>query len=97
MNTMALYTVKLKARQEIAFETMAFRFEKQEGLAYKAGPWGEFTLLDPPETDDEGNTRGFSFVSAPYESDLTVATRMRDTAFKRVLKTIELGSELTKH
>ena len=92
---MAIYTVKLKSRQEIAFETMAFHFNKPEGFTYKAGQWGDFTLLDPPETDDEGNTRGFSFVSAPYESDLTVATRMRDTAFKRVLKTIELGSELT--
>jgi ferredoxin-NADP reductase len=94
MNTMAIYTVKLKSRQEIAFETMAFHFEKPDGFAYKAGQWGDFTLLDPPETDAEGNTRGFSFVSAPYESDLTVATRMRDTAFKRILKTIELGSEL---
>ena len=92
---MAIYTVKLKSRQEIAFETMAFHFEKPDGFAYKAGQWGDFTLLDPPETDAEGNTRGFSFVSAPYESGLTVATRMRDTAFKRVLKTIELGSELT--
>jgi ferredoxin-NADP reductase len=95
MNTMPIYKIKLKSRQEIAFGTTAFHFEKPAEFTYKAGQFGDFTLADPPETDAEGNTRGFSLASAPYESDLMVATRMRDTAFKRVLKTIELGSELT--
>ena len=90
----AIYKVKLKGRQEIAHGTMAFHFEKPEGFAYKAGQFADLTLADPPETDAEGNTRGFSLASAPYESDLMVATRMRDTAFKRVMKTMELGSEL---
>ena len=92
---MAIFRVKLKSRQEIAFGTMAFHFEKPEGFAFKAGQFGDFTLANPPETDAEGNIRGFSFASAPYESDLVVATRMRDTAFKRVLKTMEIGTELS--
>jgi ferredoxin-NADP reductase len=91
---MAIFKVKMNGRQEIASGTMAFHFEKPEGFAYKAGQFGDFTLTDPSETDAEGNTRGFSLASAPYEGDLMVATRMRDTAFKRVLKTMELGSEL---
>jgi ferredoxin-NADP reductase len=91
---MAIFKVKLKNRQEIAFGTMAFYFEKPEGFAFKAGQFGDFTLTNPPETDAEGNTRGFSLASAPFEGDLMVATRMRDTAFKRVLKTLELGAEL---
>jgi hypothetical protein len=33
--------------------------------------------------------------SAPYKDDLMLATRMRDTAFKRVLRTMELSTELT--
>jgi ferredoxin-NADP reductase len=74
---------------------MAFYFEKPEGFSYKAGQFADYTLIDPPETDAEGNTRGFSLVSAPYEDDLALATRMRDTAFKRVLKVMELGTELT--
>ena len=92
---MAIYKVKLKRRQEIASGTMAFHFEKPEGFAYKAGQFGDFTLANPPETDAEGNTRGFSLASAPYEGDLMVATRMRDTAFKRVLKTMALGTEVS--
>ncbi len=52
------------------------------------------TLIDPPETDAEGNTRSFSIASAPFEEDLVFATRMRDTAFKRILKSLRLGSEV---
>ena len=84
----------LKSREEVASGTMAFHFEKPEGFAYKPGQWADFTLINPPETDAEGNTRGFSLASAPYEDDLMVATRMRDTAFKRVLKNLPLGTEL---
>lgn len=46
------------------------------------------------ETDSEGNSRAFSIASAPYEKDLMVATRMRDTAFKRVLKILPIGTEV---
>ncbi len=52
-------------------------------------------LINPPETDAEGNTRGFSLASAPYEGDLMMATRMRDTAFKRVWKTMEIGTDIS--
>ena len=92
---MAIYNVRLKARQEIASGTMAFHFEKPIGFTYKAGQFCDLTLVNPPETDAEGNTRGFTLASAPCEGDLMVATRMRDTAFKRALKTMELGTELT--
>src|SRR5680860_14477 len=92
---MPVYKIKLKSRQEIAAGTMAFHFEKPEGFAYKAGQFADYTLINPSETDAEGNTRGFSLASTPYEDDLMLATRMRDTAFKRVLKTMEPGTELT--
>jgi ferredoxin-NADP reductase len=92
---MPIYKTKLKSRQEIAARTMAFHFEKPEGFAYKAGQFADYTLSNPSETDAEGNTRGFSLANAPYEDDLTLATRMRNTAFKRVLKNMELGTELT--
>jgi ferredoxin-NADP reductase len=92
---MPIYTTKLKSKAEIAAGTMAFRFERPDGFAYKAGQFGDYTLISPAETDAEGNTRGFSLASAPYEGDLMFATRMRDTAFKRVLKTMEIGTEVS--
>lgn len=65
---------------------MEFEFERPFDFNYKAGQTIDVTLIDPSETDDEGNKRTFSLVSAPHEATLKVATRMRDTAFKRVLK-----------
>lgn len=86
------YTVKLIHRQEVAEGTMAFRFEKPEHFVFVPGQFVEMNLVDPPETDAEGNGRAFSIASAPHEDTLMVATRMRDTAFKRVLRSMPLGS-----
>jgi ferredoxin-NADP reductase len=92
---MPIYKTKLKSKEEIADGTMAFHFEKPGGFGFKAGQFGDYTLLNPSETDAEGNIRGFSLASAPYEDDLMFATRMRDTAFKRVLRTMDIGTEIT--
>ena len=91
---MSIYKVKLIARKEVAEGTMAFTFEKPEGFVFKAGQWGDFTLLNPKDTDAEGNTRGFSLANPPSAKDLMVATRLRDTAFKRDLKELPLGTVL---
>jgi len=74
---------------------MTFHFEKPAGFTFTPGQAGDFTLNNPPETDAEGNKRSFSLAGAPYEPDLIIATRMRDTAFKRSLKAVPLGTELT--
>lgn len=91
---MSVYTVKLLKRETVANDTMAFEWEKPTGFEYIPGQFGDITLVDPPETDEEGNIRGFSFVTAPYEANLKTSTRMRDTAFKRVLKNLPLGTEV---
>lgn len=88
------YTAKLKGKKEVAESTMAFYLERPIGFEAHAGQYMDVTLIDPPETDAEGNTRAFSIASAPSELDLMFATRMRDTAFKRVLKTMALGAEV---
>jgi ferredoxin-NADP reductase len=88
------YVTKLKGREEVAEQTMAFRFEKPAGFTFIAGQFVDLTLLNPPKTDAEGNGRGFSIASAPYEDFLMVATRERDTAFKQVLKSLPLGTEV---
>lgn len=82
----------LTSRQEVAERTFAFHFEKPAGWTFKPGQTIDVTLLNPSETDAEGDTRTFSIASAPHENTLTVATRMRDTAFKRVLGKMPVGS-----
>ncbi len=91
---MPMHPVKLLRREEVAEGTMSFYFDKPAGFQFKPGQYLDCTLIDPPETDAEGNIRSPSLASAPAEKDLMVATRMRDTAFKRVLKTMALGSQL---
>lgn len=73
---------------------MSFHFEKPQGFEYKAGQFADYTLLDPPETDEEGDIRGFTLSSAPFEDHLACTTRMRDTAFKQALKDLPLGTEV---
>ena len=88
------YRVKLLHKTPVAEGTMAFSFAKPEGFSFKPGQSSDLTLLDPPETDAEGNVRTFSIVSAPSENDLTFTTRMRDTAFKRVMRNMAPGTQI---
>ncbi len=83
---------KLLDKVEVAEGTMAFHFEKPPGFDFRPGQSANLTLLNPPETDSEGNVRTFSVASAPFEDQLMFATRMRDTAFKRSLMKVPLGT-----
>lgn len=97
MSTTALSTtfkVHLIDRREVAERTTAFMFEKPAGWTFKPGQFVDLTVINPPEYDAEGNTRGFSVASAPEEDLLMFATRMRDTACKRVLGSMPIGTEV---
>lgn len=91
---MSLPITRLQAKIDEADGIMSFRFDKPAGFEFTAGQFADYTLTDPPETDAEGNIRGFTLSSAPYEPFLMATTRMRDTAFKRVLRDAPLGLEL---
>jgi ferredoxin-NADP reductase len=86
---------RLVSRQVVAERTFAFRFEKPLDWKFQAGQFLDMTLLAPSETDVQGDTRAFSLASAPHEETLLVATRLRDSAFKRVLTTMPLGGVVT--
>jgi len=88
------YKSKLLNRVEVAEGTIAFHFAKPAGFIFKAGQFADVTLIDPPETDPEGDVRTFSITSPPFESELVFTTRMRDTAFKRSLKKVPLATEV---
>jgi ferredoxin-NADP reductase len=88
------YGSKLLSRVEVAEGTMAFHFERPSQFDFKPGQSADVTLSNPPETDAEGNTRTFSIASSPFENQLLFATRMRDTAFKRSLKKVPLGTDV---
>jgi len=90
----AVYDTVLGRWEPVAEGTAAFYFEKPAGFAHQAGQNAVFILVDPPETDSQGPSRTFTIASAPHEPDLMIATRMRDTAFKRVLKSAVPGARV---
>jgi Flavodoxin reductases (ferredoxin-NADPH reductases) family 1 len=92
--TARVFQTTLVGREMVAERTMSFRFDKPADWEYRAGQSVDMTLLDPPETDAEGNLRAFTISSAPRENAITITTRLRDTAFKRVLQTVPLGTEV---
>lgn len=91
---MPAFHVALKDKKEVAEGTMAFYFEKPRGFEYRAGQHITVTLLDPSEIDEKGNTRLFTIASASCEDNLMIATRMRNTAFKRILQTLPMGTKI---
>jgi ferredoxin-NADP reductase len=85
---------KLKRRETLAEGTMGFYFEKPSGFQFTPGQYMDLTLIEPKETDAEGNIRSLSIASAPEDDHLLFATRMRDTAFKRFLRDAAIGTEV---
>ena len=89
---MTSYDVILKGREEVAEGTMAFHFAKPTGFTYKPGQAVEVILINPPTADAQSSRHTFSLVSAPFQNDLVVATRMRDSAFKHAFKSLPIGA-----
>lgn len=86
--------VVLLGRDEVAAGTLAFRLSRPDGFAFQAGQSVSVTLLDPP-AEPKSAQRTFSLASAPFESELLVATRMREaSAYKRALGTLPAGARL---
>jgi ferredoxin-NADP reductase len=88
------YKTRLKHKEECCDGTIAFYFERPLGFEFKAGQYVDVALIDPPEADPEGSIRSFSLASAPAEEDLLIVTRIRDTAFKRVLRDLPVHTEV---
>lgn len=91
---MPVYQTRLKSRADVAERTMAFQLEKPSGFQFKPGQYLDLTLIDSPRMDSQGAVRTLSIASAPYDEDLLIATRLRDSAFKRLIATLPLGTEL---
>ena len=83
--------VKLRAAHEVAAGTTAFHFDKPAGFAFEPGQAVDLVLPAAPEADAEALRHTFSLVSAPFEDELVIATRMRNSAYKRALAAMAPG------
>lgn len=86
------YDVKLLQKKEVAEGTLEFTLEKPAGFEYRAGQYGDLVLPPPTGLDDSNNKHGFSFVSAPFEDTLRMATRMRDSRYKKAAAQVPEGT-----
>ncbi len=92
-DAMSTYETKLIARDIVAADTMIFEFERPQGFEFKAGQAIDMTLLDTAVAEAKGARHTFSIVSAPFESKLAIATRMRAASpFKQALKRLMVGT-----
>ena len=87
------YQSALLARTEIAEGTVAFRFEKPKHFVFKAGQYIDLTLSGFHPELLGSLTHTFSIASSPYDKELVVATRMRDTVFKHAISILPIGSK----
>jgi ferredoxin-NADP reductase len=89
---MIMHDIVFRKKYEVAAGTMAFHFEKPAGFAFKAGQAVDVVLTALGE-GQEGR-HAFSLVSAPHEDELVIATRMRDSAYKKALSALSEGQSV---
>lgn len=92
---MSTFETTLIAREEVADRTMAFHFARPGGFEYTAGQAIDLCLSGVPVGAAAGICHAFSLVSAPFQPELTIATRLRDSAYKRALESIPIGAGAT--
>lgn len=90
---MTTHVTTLTAREQVADRTTAFHFSKPAGFEFKPGQAIDLVLAGSA-ADDPNARHAFSIVSAPFQDELVIATRMRDSVFKRALGATAIGSQL---
>jgi ferredoxin-NADP reductase len=83
-------------KREVARETLLVVFDLLgREVDFRPGQYFWVTLLDPPYDDEKGPRRHISVVTSPTERGvLGLCTRLRDTAFKRSLRELPVGTEV---
>jgi ferredoxin-NADP reductase len=89
---MSTYQSTLLARTDVAEGTTAFQFEKPKGFMFRSGQYIDLTLPGFQAGLSDRLTHTFSIASSPFDDELLVTTRMRNTVFKQALSILPIGS-----
>ena len=86
----------IKEKREVAKGTLLVLFDLEgEEVDFRPGQYFWVELLDPPYDDEKGPRRHISVVTSPTERGvLGLCTRLRDSAFKRSLVELPVGTEV---
>jgi ferredoxin-NADP reductase len=87
---------RIKEKRDVAKGTLMVVFDLLgEEVDFQPGQYFWVTLLDPPYDDEKGPRRHITVVTSPTERGiLGLATRLRDSAFKRSLAELPEGTEV---
>ena len=87
---------RIKEKQEVAKGTLEVVFDLLgEEVNFRPGQYFWVTLLDPPYDDEKGPRRHITVVTSPNERGaLGLCTRLRDSAFKRSLAELPVGTDV---
>jgi ferredoxin-NADP reductase len=87
---------RIKEKRDVAKRTLMVVFDLLgEEVDFRPGQYFWVTLLDPPYDDEKGPRRHITVVTSPTERGvLGLATRLRDSAFKRSLAELPEGTDV---
>ena len=87
---------QIKEKQKVAKGTLLVTFDLLgEEVDFRPGQYFFVTLPSVGDDDEKGLRRHITVVTSPNEKGmLGFATRMRDSAFKRTLRALPVGSEV---
>ena len=86
---------RVAEKREVALGTLFVTFDLDgEQVEWRPGQYFWVELVDPPYDDERGPRRHITIATSPTEGKLGLATRLRDTAFKRGLAELEVGDPI---
>ncbi len=85
----AIITVK----KSLPPDYLYVEFTSEQPLEFRAGQFFRLTLINPPFTDNRGNSRYFGFINTPTQQSLAaMVTHAGPSAFKKSLAQLPIGS-----
>jgi ferredoxin-NADP reductase len=89
------YPSRLLSRTEVAKDTLAFQFQRPRNFLFRPGQFIDLALRGVSGNRAHSLTHTFSIASSCFAADVLLATRMRDSPFKRALSALPLGTEVS--
>jgi len=88
--------VKIKDKRLVSKEILLVQFDLLgQPFPSMSGQFFSLTLINPPYTDERGNSRKFGFTNSPTVQDsISMMTRIGVSAFKKTLLELPIGMEV---
>ena len=85
----------IEEKKKIAKGTLLVSFKLDKEVEFQPGQYSIINLINPPYNDQKGLSRHFSIVNSPTQKNkIIMATRLRDSAFKKSLQKLPIGTEV---